>query len=259
MAGINVSFNGTSIQTNNILISDIGHDQLPTKKIYQETLTRADGGKITGIQYTDKSISLEGIIVGTSITDLDSRIDALKNTLSGQDQNMDIDYNGSTRRYIATLVNIIISRKDMGVMSAAFSAEFTLDNPFGRDTSTTTLLSGATITTTPSIQTFTAIGGTYTAHPAFTVTLNSGTGLTSKTITLTNTSTGQFTSVTRTWTAGDILIVDSSAITVTVNGTAVDYLGVFPDYAVGSTQVTYSDSFTTRNVTLAGTYVRRFL
>jgi hypothetical protein len=130
--------------------------------------------------------------------------------------------------------------------------------PFGRDSSTTTQVN-TRFTGASKTNTFVAVGGNKPVLPVLTITLNSGTGLTSKYIQLTNSTTGKLIKVTRTWVAGDVLVIDCENKTVKVNGSAVDYTGVFPSWNPTDTQLQYDDTLTTRDVTLTMVYKRRWL
>jgi hypothetical protein len=139
------------------------------------------------------------------------------------------------------------------------NVKFVASNPpFGRDTSNTTACN-TSFTGSSKTSTFVLIGGTVVALPVITITLTAGTGLTSKYIQITNPSTGKLIRITRTWVAGDILIIDCENKTVKVNGTDVDYTGVFPTWSPDDTQIQYDDTLTTRTVTMNMVYKKRYL
>lgn len=104
------------------------------------------------------------------------------------------------------------------------------------------------------------VGGTAPRqYPLCTLTINSFTGSTYNTVTISNPVTNSGISVYRAWNAGDVLVVDFLNKTVTVNGTAVDFAGVFAYWSPGSNNIRVTDDFTVRNVNLTATLVNRYI
>lgn len=60
--------------------------------------------------------------------------------------------------------------------------------------------------------------GSFLAEPTFNLVVSAVTGATNQSITVKNNVTGQGITITRTWTASDILEIDSAAKTVRING-----------------------------------------
>lgn len=260
MAGINVQFNSVSLQTANILIDKItGYDDLPSRKLYTFPTARSDGSKLTATYFENKTITFSGRIIGTSVTDLDSRLDTLRSNIVGQEGNLDFDWNSSTRRYVATLSKDQIQRATNAIW-ASVSFTFLCSAAYGQDTASGTLLGNTTLTTT-GVNTAVTPGGTaQVQQPIITLTVNSGTGLTAQTITISNPATSVgITSIVRTWIATDVMVVNCATKSVTINGVAADYSGAFPTWVPGSGNIRYADGFTTRNVTLSATYTKLYL
>lgn len=412
MAARNISFNSNSLQTDHIFTNDIDDGSAPTRVLSLYTLGHANGSKIPFDQYTGKNITINGTIFGDTITDLDSRIDQFKSYFLGIDKNLDIDYNNTTRRYIATMQSITINRPG-GLGYAGFTVSLVCSAPFGRTTTTRTILDSSlgNLMLNPSFETDTSSwivnnaavisrvttehqsgvaalqvvtggvtndgvfgnftrpmnrGGTFTFSPyvkapvgviitievdtfdtnatfkrslVTTVTGNGAWQRASITVALTddeadvnlyvgtstattfyvdavqfeqagaasafpaatsrttssyvdsitvggtapwqrvkatitysaisstgsqavsfgNNNTGQQISVNRTWTTGDVLVVDSITRTVTVNGTVVDYTGAFPEFQPGNQAFSYSDGFTTRTFNINVVYYPEYL
>lgn len=137
----NVSFAGTALQTANIMINNIQHFGIPAKNMSLMTLDHDNRSVIPFTSYGNRVVLVEGTITGSSIADLDARLDAFKLLFNNQDQNLDIDYNSGTRRYIATLdtSNSTIDRPG-GLLYAEFSLQFICTSPFGQDTAASNLL-----------------------------------------------------------------------------------------------------------------------
>jgi hypothetical protein len=257
---ISVTFNGTSLQSNNILMADIAHDEQAHKKIARLELARGDGSKITNIQYTHKQVSLTGRIIGTSVLDLKARLDALKAALTGQDKNLDVDEgDGVIRRYIATLEGFTATRAKIGPNAAEITLSFVVPLAFGIDSTTTTIINNQAITTSPANFTPTFGGTISTQQPAFTITLTTIGANAYDTVSIGNSSSGQVIAISRTWANGDVIAVDCFAQSVKVNSTDVDYMGAFPSWGPGSGPVQYTDTFTSRSGSVLGTNLNRYL
>lgn len=248
-----ITFGGNSLQTSQILTAEVDNVDIPQKDAQMYALAHANGSKIPFVEYPSRIVRISGKLIGTSITNLEALIDTFKGYLVAQDQNLDFDWNGSTRRFIATVNSTAISRPG-GLTYANFSVEFICTNPFGQNTATTSALSaaGRTLGTYNDAHTF--LGNAPYQLPIFTYTLTAVTGGTTKTVTIGNGGNGQAISITRTWTAGEVLVIDCVAKTVTINGLAVAFSGAFPEFPPGAQTLQYSDEFTTRTFTISAVY-----
>lgn len=257
----NVTFNGTSLQTANIFMKVIDHDSIPDKVVQSTKLARADGAKISDVRYAPKKIRLEGRVEGSSPADLESRLDSLRLLLSAQEKNLDIDYNGTTRRYVATVTGFIVKRSSGSVNFADFSVDLLATQAFGSDTGSTTLLNASALSASPSTKTLSpAVGGSAPdQHLLVTVTFSAITGGAGQYVKIEHPSTGQYIRVDRTWSNTDVLVVDGVNKTVTVNGSPIDYSGNFPAFAPGDTSIKYSDGFSARTATITVSQVKRYL
>lgn len=259
MAGTNVQYNGTSIQTANVIVNNIDHDSIPTKNSTKFALARAHRSIITGSWYQEKIITILGQITGTSIVDAENRADAFKTAMNpyGNTANIDIDYAGSTRRYIATTATCALTRSN-ALFAVGFSLTFTCLMPWGQDTAATTLVNAVAVTTSPFTQAITVGGNGPEQSLLMSYTLTSFTGSATNTVYFTNSITTQQISLARTWTAGDVVLIDPANLSAKVNGVEVDYDGVFPLVIPGSGNLIVTDGFTARAGVLTVTQVRRW-
>ncbi len=142
----NIAFSSFSLQsfdgTRGIITESIEHAGKSAKRAQMYALAHANASIIPFVEYPNKPIQVDGVIIGTTIADCDAQIDLFNSYLLAQNGNLDIDYNGSTRRYIATATNIDVNRPG-GLAWASFSVTFTCTQPFGQDVAATTLLSPA--------------------------------------------------------------------------------------------------------------------
>jgi hypothetical protein len=88
-------------------------------------------------RYGAKTIKLQGTIKGSSQTDLESKVDAFKELFSRPQKNLEIDWSGGTRRYIATCQHHEFDRDYYHLSIVPWTAEFIAPSGVGQDTSTT--------------------------------------------------------------------------------------------------------------------------
>lgn len=248
---VNVAFASNNLQTfdgnHGIIVQDIQHAGKTTKRAQSYALAHANASKIPFIEYPNKPITLTGEIVGTTIADCDAQIDIFNGFMTAQNANLDFDYNGGSlnRRYVATATNIDIQRPG-NLYHAKFAVTFTCTQAFGMDTTQTTILNVTGRTAATYSDNYTFLGTAPVQLPIITITITAVTGGTNQLVSVGNNSTGQTISVTRTWTAADVLVIDSTTSTVTVNGVATDFSGAFPQFAPGAGTFIYTDGLTTR-------------
>lgn len=257
--GTAISFAGSSLQTSNILTASIDHFGFPTENAKLYPLAHANASAIPYIEWPGRTIKISGTIFGSSITDLDSRLDSFKYSLLGTNQNLDIGYNGGTRRYIATTNSVTIDRPG-GLAYAKFQVAFVCTDPFGRDTSSTTAWSATGLTTNNPTNSYTFLGTAPYQRPIITVTYTAISSSGSQYMQFGNGTTGQVMTVTRSnWATSDVIVIDCTQKTVTANGVATVFTGAFPEFAPGAGTLQYYDSFTSRTFNITVTYTVRYL
>jgi len=259
-----ITFNSNDLQTYDpatnvgIITNSIDHTSIPDKQTELYAKADANGSSIPAINYPSKKITIGGVIKGSSQSDLDTRIDAFKAYFNGKNKNLDISYICSSRRYIATANTISITREQKALY-ATFTIEFICTNPFGMDTSATTIMSqlnytSATYTVTPTIA-----GSAPYQLPVFTITIDALTG-TGDYIRISNGNNNQEIMIYGISLAnGDVIVIDCANRTVTRNGSQIDYYGTFLELEPGANSITYADGFTTRQVDIVATYNKRYL
>lgn len=259
-----VSFNSNNLQTYNpathvgIITNLIDHTDLPTKTADLYAIAGANQSAIFSTDYPSKTIQIGGVIKGSTQDDLDARIDTFKGYFNGKDKNLDIDYAGTTRRYVATVNTMSVQRQQLALF-ATFAIEFICTLPFGKETSSTSLFSSLNQTTASKNFTPT-IGGTAPFQlPIITLTIDSLTG-TGDYITISNDNNGQQMLLFGLGFAnGDVVVVDCEQHTVKVNGNLVDYQGTFLELEPGASSITIANAFTTNQIDYSGIYYKRYL
>lgn len=253
---IGVKYGDFNLQANGVTVTGTDVYSAPTNAIQADELAERDGALIVKQQYQKKTFTVEGIIRKATIVELEQALDAFKLAMSKKNQGFDVDYAGGIRRYLVSAQNNIISQR--GITSAGFSIQFLSPDGMGWDLDSTVLISPTAVTL--SNQTVSLnVGGSYKADPLIKVTVAAVTGGVAKTITLSNAATLRSIAVTRTWVAGDVLEVDALKGSVLVNGAAHDFSGQLLSFEPGDGGLGYLDDFTTRSVTINGSYTRRWL
>lgn len=259
-----ISFDSNNLQTYSptsavgIITNDIEHTDLPTKDVSLWSLANTNQSVIPYVGYPSKAITLRGAIVGSSQANLDSRIDSFKAYFLGKDKNLDIEYNGTTRRYVATATGIPIVRKEKPLW-ATFEISFICTLPFGKNTTATTALSASGRTSSAYTDSYTFLGSAPFQLPVITITYSAVTGGASF-VSFGNNGNGQGITITdQTWVASDVLEIDVANRTVKKNGVEIDFLGAFPEFAPGAQNFSYSDGFTTRTFAITVAYYQMWL
>jgi len=243
-----LQFNSNVLQTSNIITEEIDHHSGGDRKINLLSIARGNRSKITGINTPSKTITLRGTLVADTPALMDDLEDTFKGYLVGKDKYLDIPHGTGTRRYTATPTAPKIERPG-GLSYGKFTAQFICSNPFGMDTSSTSLATGSSITTTPNNWSITVGGSAEYQYPIITVTLVSGTQFTNQSMSIGNNSNGQVCIIMRTWLASDVVVIDPLADEpVTVNGLPVEFSGSIPIFEKGAGAVAYADTFLTRSV-----------
>lgn len=229
----------------------------PNRQLATYKLARADKSVTTSAEFASKSVVISGNLKGDNgdKNDAESKWQVVKSYLNQREQPLVVTQYGQDIQYTAT-VSRITDKFTGGYLE--WEIEFFCSDPIGYELTESTFINSTTVTTN-TYNTNVAVGGSHYAQPTITAAINSGTGLTSQTITIKNAETGLGITITRTWAAGETLEVNCTDKVVRVNGSLVDYSGGFPTFYPGSRTIAYIDTFTTRSVSLAGTYIKRYV
>jgi phage-related protein len=219
-------------------------------------LVRNDGAIVVSSRFKKKVIQVFGYILAPNRQAYEAAFDELKWRLSAKQRSLVLVQAGSERIYTATVSQVTESFVEGG--KTYITMQFDCNDPYGRDGNKQSYTEAAFTTAVK------AIAHTFLGYadilPKFTVTITAVSGGTSKTVNIGNSVTGQQISVTRTWVAGDVLVVDSDTQKVTVNGVVVDFAGFFPVFSPRTAYAQYSDNFTTsRTASVLVEYPKKYL
>ena len=230
MARTDVKYDEESIQTSTVVISKFEHESLDNKTLDIQQLGKDDGGKVVSEIYSPKQIVVGGTIFGTSKADLEANVDEFKRLVNQQNKPLDIEYSSGWRRYKTYSSNIDFIRPRYALEYADFEVTFVVAHqPFGQSLDTSTITQVINTISTSTIQGTYCFLGTRRPLPKIQATITSETDLAQ--ITFNNTTTGDAIIITRDFVAGEVLIIDTENYTVTVDNVAVEYEGIFPEFA----------------------------
>lgn len=242
-----VQFDGTEILTTTYIPRFVQHEDAPDRNLLEVSIARSDGNILIAEWYGSKVIRLQGKLVGSSQADLESKIDAFKELFSRPEKNLDISWNGGTRRYVATCSKHQFMRDHYNIDTVPWTAEFTVSTGLGYDTGTTTPINASSITTAdPGDGTFVYTGsftmsGSKPAAPTITLVFGPSVDSTMLGIEFMNTDTGERILITRnaSWSNGTVIIdCDNKQVrdNIASGGTPVEgnFFGLFPTFKIGT-------------------------
>lgn len=250
-----------SVQLTSITgVSILGTDPYKSakRKLSRFSLARTTKSKTTSAYFKDKDITIRVAIQRANRGDTEQSHDSLIAILQGIAKDLVLSQSGGVRRYVATLsdVNYLVSGGAYIEMELIFS----LDDPYGYDTAYKTALSISGVTSSTRADAVPFLGSADWQQPLIVIQYSALSGGSAKTLLVGNNNTGQQISITRTFSAGDRVEIDSANQTVKVNGSEVAYTGAFPEFAGNNTvgNWTYSDNFTSRTFAATITYYPRW-
>ena len=198
-----------------------------------------DGDTLVGFRIVPKRIIINGILSGSSASDLQTKMDTLKKLFAGKQKNLDITPNGGTlRRYVATCEKLDMNDRDFyHINHCPYTAEFLALEGVGKATATTEILN-STLTSNLS-NTTTLTVGSADQKPIFSFTFTTAGSVAGVKIRNYNTSDDFDDSmiITSSFVNGDVLLINSDTKIVTKNGTEINYYGKFPRFIVGDNTI----------------------
>lgn len=263
---VDIKFNGNDLQTtasaaSTILTRDILYRHLADKVINIQEDTIRDGFSLIDVQYRNKIISLSGWLKSDTAANLKTLVDNFQGYLRPKEKNLDIETyggSGSYIRYTCTCRSINIPEEHWHITQVPYDAEF-MCIPYGISPSlfTINLNGGGNIAASPYSESVN-FTGSYKPNPVITITVVAETDMTA--IKFENTTKSDWIQVARSFAAAEVLVIDCNNETVQVDGTDVDFTGVFPSFDPDSNslKVTTTDSGAF-NITVSITYHPTYL
>lgn len=254
-----ITFNGIDLNTvSGLTVLKTNPYHLPTRELSIADLARTSKSKINSAYYKERLILVRVGITRATRALLETSIDSLMTILQPIDKVLVLPQAGGLRKYYTTLSDAVVNEEVEGGSYIEMDLIFTCSDRFGYDINPTVLLSFPAYTSSNRSDGLTFRGSAPWQVPVITLTFSSITSGTNKAIVVGNSSTGQQVTITRTWASTDIVEIDSYNKTVKVNGVAIDYTGVIPEWEPGFGYWYYSDTFGTRTFIGSITCVFRY-
>lgn len=149
---------------------------------------------------------------------------------------------------------------DMSGRITVAELTFNVLDPIGYGSTNQTLYTVSSKTTQPTAVDLTTsdIQGTFDVqYPVYTITINSVTNGSNPSISISNGMNSI--TISRTFVAADVLVINSETLEVTVNGDIVDFSGIMPSINLTDTLVTISDTFSARNINISIVNTPRYI
>jgi len=223
----------------------------PARRLNIYELARAHKSKGLSGWYNKRIITIKVGISRDTRANVEASLDDLMDKLHGVEKILQLPQAGTLREYYSTFSQAVVVTEAGAYLE--IDLIFECSDNFGYDVQPVQALSISGATTASSSDSLSFGGSAPTQVPVITFTLSALTGGTSKNVIIGNGVTGQEITINRTWTAGDLIIIDCFNRTVKVNGTEVAFTGAFPEFATGNGLLTYEDTLTTR--TRSGTVI----
>ena len=184
----NPTFNGFSLQDDNFIAERVTFKGYGDRAMIRANVGRREGIKVLNTEFGEKEIVVEGNIIAASASELQSLLDNMKKSLTGEEASLVIE---AGRTFKATVKNTSVPDEHYSQSKAPFSVTFICTDPFAEGaqlTAVTDVLSGI-FTLSGLIN----ISGTLFSRPTLTYTPgapSSGETLITK-LTLTHIASGQ--------------------------------------------------------------------
>jgi len=253
------TFGSFSLNDSNYICQNVEYRTIPNREISLEPISRKPGKKYLSNEFGERRIKLSGFIIGSSASDLQTKIDSLHTSVTRVSSGtLAFD---ATRSITATLSSLVIIDPQYSQTMVPFEMEFVAAAPFFEGTQLTANTTVANAVTTKTITT--TISGSVFAEPTFTFTATAGSGYTTTSgITVTYSPTSEYV----TWSGGANFLpkggsvqFDYANLLILQSGVEVNSAGAFSRWEPGSTTVSVAFGGSTQGGTLALVYKPRYL
>lgn len=246
-----IKFDNTEILNSTYIPRYVKHESAPERILDNLNLAREDGRVFIVDRYDRKEITIIGNLTGSSVSDLEQKIDAFKELFSRVQKNLDIDFAGGTRRYIASVEKHDFDRDYFNDLYVPWFARFIVLSGEGKDTTPTSAYSNDVSASTPTNVNFTLLGSK-PPKPKIKLTLKSYAATAwSQGLEILNNDTGERILLTKPVGLSDFgtgnyaeFDFELKKILNTLNGTPeeeIDYYGSFSKFLIGLNSIKITD------------------
>lgn len=240
---MSITFDGTDLVTTTYMTRFVKHESVADRAFSLIPQAREDGSVLISERYGSKIIRLQGIIRASTQADLETAIDTFTELFSRPEKNLDIDWAGSTRRYVATCQKHDFDRDHFHLSVVPWTAEFIVPSGEGKATSTTSPTQADGDILGNGVSTPITLLGSKPPRPTI-VLANLSAGSNVRGIEYKSVDSGERLIITYpgSWGNSRTITIDCENRTVTgdvVDGItkALNFYGVFPHFQVGTNNV----------------------
>jgi hypothetical protein len=237
-----IQFDGQEILSTTYTPRFIKHESSPNIQINDIELSHDNGSVLVSERTGNKIITLEGVLTGSSEADLESKIDAFKEVFRRVNKNLDISWNGGTRRYVATCQAHSFDRDHFNIGYVPWTAEFLVPSGIAEETTEISIVSDRDITTQDYIEKDINFLGSAPPKPRIRIAIQGSSSADAKGIEIKNDDTGE--RIICTLDSGiinpTVYTFDCRLKTVTSSGVQslpISYYGVFPKFLPGEQNI----------------------
>lgn len=238
------TFNSFSLNDSNFITERIVFKGYAGRAVTRANIARREGIKLLNTEFGEKEISIEGVIIGSSASDLRTLVDGMKQALTEEEADLVIEQD---RTFTATVKSLAIPDEHYSQSKAPFEATFICTKPFSVGAQQTAVL--AVTSGIYTVSGTVVISGTLFARPVLTYTPGAPiTGATNMTqITIYHVQTGQ--SITVSGFGSGTGLSYSSPVTVNFDtftaieaSTSIETTGSFAKWQVGTNTFTVTST-----------------
>jgi hypothetical protein len=233
-----ITYDGTNILNNIQITRFVQHESVADYDIDSFNASKLDGTIYIDEFLREKQIVIEGVINGTTQSNLEANIDTFNELMNRKNKNLDISYAGGTRRYVCIPQSTTYNRDHYHLNFVPFKVVMTVPLGVGVKTSAT-VLTAKTLTSVITTETL-IFAGSATPKPVIKLTVN--TRGNADVIRIENTNNDDYIDVDLDgFSSTDYVEVNCEDLTVLKNGTTeINYRGRFPRFKIGNNAVKYT-------------------
>lgn len=238
----NPTFNNFSLNDNTFITERVTFKGFADRAVVRANLARREGIKLLNTEFGEKEITVDGVVITSDATTLQSKLDGMKKALTQEEGNLIIE---EGRTWKATVVNAVIPDEHYSLSKAPFKVVFVCSNPFAEGSLQTAIqnIPSGFYTYSGSIN----ISGTLFSRPTVTFIPPNTTGETNiNKYGLKHTPSGQEITISGFGTGGldydSSIAINMDSLSAVVGGSTSDITGAFPRWEPGTNNFTVTVS-----------------
>lgn len=235
-------------QDNNIFITGHNLGITPNMSVNAVEVANREGSEVVESRFGEKKIVINGLIYGEDKSTFEGAVADFKKAIVVKNEWFYFTFSGMTLKYKVYMTGFDWKETLSNDLVREFTIEYSaFDPPFAQEDATTTAKEIDAITS-QIYEDNVSFDGTSEPKPKIKVTFDDADSLTG--IELINSTNGSRIEVTTSFATGDVLIIDTDTMEVTLNGEPIAYTGVLPSFEIGSNNLivnSYTDSGVTKD------------